>query len=56
MPEELKLKSLLRWKYARWQKEREQKLLGSGEDNIVDWQALAASAEAEVGKGSSTLR
>ncbi|KAL1947908.1 hypothetical protein VTO73DRAFT_13632 [Trametes versicolor] len=52
MPEELKLKSLLRWKYTRWQKEREQKLLGSGEDNIVDWQALAASAEAEVGKSS----
>lgn len=52
MPEELKLKSLLRWKYAKWQKEREQKLLGSGEDNLVDWQAIAASVEAEVDKDS----
>ncbi|KAI8998630.1 hypothetical protein BD414DRAFT_475620 [Trametes punicea] len=49
MPEELKLKSLLKWKYTKWQKEREQKLLGagSGEDNI-DWQAIAASAEADA--------
>lgn len=52
MPEELKLKSLLRWKYAQWQKEREQKLLGSGEDNTMDWQALAASAEAEADNDS----
>ena len=43
MPEELRLKSLLRWKYTKWQKEREQKLL-STEDDVVDWQALAASA------------
>ncbi|KAI0636963.1 hypothetical protein C8Q77DRAFT_1095356 [Trametes polyzona] len=49
MPEELKLKSLLRWKYTRWQQERERKLLGSGEDPVVDWQAIAASAEADVG-------
>ncbi|KAI0362108.1 hypothetical protein OH77DRAFT_1441333 [Trametes cingulata] len=51
MPEELKLKSLLQWKYAKWQKEREQKLLGSGDDTI-DWQAIAASAEEEANGGS----
>ncbi|KAI0374899.1 hypothetical protein BV20DRAFT_1010639 [Pilatotrama ljubarskyi] len=47
MPEELKLKSLLKWKYTKWQKEREQKLLRSGDD-VVDWQAIAASVEAEA--------
>ncbi|KAL7283396.1 hypothetical protein ACG7TL_002826 [Trametes sanguinea] len=52
IPEELRLASLLKRKYAIWQREREQKLLGSGEDNI-DWQAIAASAEKEV---DETLR
>ncbi|KAH9901394.1 hypothetical protein C8Q73DRAFT_243622 [Cubamyces lactineus] len=46
MPEELRLKSLLGWKYAQWQKEREQKLLGTGDEQI-DWQAIASSVEVE---------
>ncbi|KAI0647059.1 hypothetical protein C8Q79DRAFT_1009207 [Trametes meyenii] len=49
MPEELRLKSLLKWKYTRWQQERERKLLGTGDDT-VDWQAIAANVEAEVDK------
>ncbi|KAI9064442.1 hypothetical protein FKP32DRAFT_1591871 [Trametes sanguinea] len=47
IPEEQRLTSLLKRKYTIWQKQREQKLLGSDEDNI-DWQAIAASAEREV--------
>ncbi|KAI0831314.1 hypothetical protein BC628DRAFT_1415833 [Trametes gibbosa] len=50
MPEDLRLASLLRRKYVKWQKEREQKLLGTTEDNLVDWQAIAASAEGETNK------
>ncbi|CDO68280.1 hypothetical protein BN946_scf184799.g7 [Trametes cinnabarina] len=46
MPDELRLKSLLRWKYTRWREERERKLLTT-EDNI-DWQAVAANAEKEL--------
>ncbi|KAI0721083.1 hypothetical protein C8T65DRAFT_632169 [Cerioporus squamosus] len=50
MPEELRLMSLLRWKREKWQQERERKLLATGEETI-DWQAIAASAEADTSKG-----
>ncbi|KAH9946110.1 uncharacterized protein BXZ73DRAFT_86299 [Epithele typhae] len=46
IPEELRLSTLLRWKRERWQQARKQKLQGA-EDN-VDWQAIAAGAEAET--------
>ena len=52
LPEELRLMSLLRWKRERLQQQREQKLMATGEDTI-DWQAIAATVEADTSKGSS---
>ncbi|KAI1795872.1 hypothetical protein LXA43DRAFT_1090504 [Ganoderma leucocontextum] len=45
LPEELRLMSLLRWKREKWQQERERKLQATEE--LVDWQAIAASVEVE---------
>ena len=51
LPEELRLMSLLRWKREKWQQERERKLQAAEEP--IDWQAIAASAEAESDKATS---
>ncbi|PIL24004.1 hypothetical protein GSI_13755 [Ganoderma sinense ZZ0214-1] len=48
LSEELRLTSLLWWKREKWQRERERKLQATEE--VVDWQAITASVEAESDK------
>ena len=48
LPQELRLMSLLRWKREKWQQERERRLQATEE--LVDWQAIAATVEGENGR------